>query len=92
MESVRKVEKKLELIGEDKTWRLLWTDLLSFVKQMGYKATTKDNKVVLFGKLKEHMVKEKLWKVSKTKEVSKRKGCQRRKPIGQRVEGDRVRK
>ena len=54
---------------------------------MGYKATTKDNKVVLFGKLKEHMVKQKLWKVSKIKNVSKRKGSQRRKPIGQRVKG-----
>ena len=92
LESVRKVEKKLELIGEDKTWRLSWTDLLSFVKQMGYKATTKDNKVMLYGKLKEHMVKQKLWKVSKKKKVSKRKGCQRRKPKGQRVKGDRVRK
>ena len=43
LESVRNVEKKLELIGEDKTWRLYWKDLFSFVKQMGYKATTKDN-------------------------------------------------
>ena len=92
LESVRKVEKKLELIGEDKTRRLYWDDLFSFVKQMGYKATTKDNKVVLFSKLKEHMVKKKLWKVSKELKVSKRKGSQRRKPIGQRVVGDRVRK
>ena len=59
---------------------------------MGYKAKTKDNKAVLFCKLKEHMVKQKLWKVSKEKKVSKRKGSQRRKPIDQRVEGDRVRK
>ena len=53
---------------------------------------TRDNKGVLFGKLKEHMVKQKLWKVSKEKKVSKRKGSKRRKPIGQRVEGDQVRK
>ena len=38
------------------------------------------------------MVKQKLWKVSKEKKVSKRKGSKRRKPVGQRVEGDRVRK
>ena len=80
LESVRKVEKKLKLIGEDRTWRLLWEDLYSFVKQMGYKATTKDNKPVLFGKLKEHMVKQKLWKVSEEIKASKRKGSQRRKP------------
>ena len=59
---------------------------------MGYKATTRDNKGVLFGKLKEHMVKQKIWKVSKEKKVSKRKGSQRQKPIGQRVKADRVRK
>ena len=56
-------------------------DLFSFVKQMGYKATTKDNKVVLFGKLKEHMVKHKLWKFSKEKKVSRRKGSQRRNEL-----------
>ena len=38
------------------------------------------------------MVKQKLWKVSKEFKVSKRKGSQRRKPTGQRVESDRVRK
>ena len=88
LESVRNVEKKLVLIGEDKTWRLYWEDLFSFVKQMGYKATTRDNKVVLFSQLKEHMVKQKLWKVSKDVKPSKRKEARRRKRAYQKMEAE----
>ena len=88
LESVRKVEKKLELLGEDKTWRLRWEDLLSFVKQMGYKATTRHRKPMLFGKLKEHMVERMLWKTSKDVKPSKRKEDRRRKRAYQKMEAE----
>ena len=62
LQSVRKVERKLKSLGEDKTMRLKWIELRSFLKQMGYKTTTRDRKMMLFCKLKEHMVKRSLWK------------------------------
>ena len=92
LQSVRKVEKRLQLLGEDKTRRLRWVELLSLVKQLGYKATTKYRKMILFGILMEHMVKRMLWKASKESKPSKMKGIKRRKRKGQRVEGGRVRK
>ena len=79
-------------MGKDKTRRLRWVDLFSLVKQMGYKATTRDRKNILFGKLKEHMVKQMLWKASKEFKPSKRKANKHQKRTGQQVEGDRVRK
>ena len=82
---VRKVERKLEQLGEDKTRRLKWDQLFSLVKQMRYKATTRDNKTILFCKLKEHMVKRLLWKTSK---LAKTKQNQYRKRSAQAVEGD----
>ena len=70
---VRKVEMRLERLGEDKTKRLKWVQLRSFLKQMEYKTTTRDRKMKLFCKLKEHMVKRLLWKTSKDFETTGRK-------------------
>ena len=86
IKSVRKVEKRLELLGEEKTKRLKWIELKSFVKQMGYKATTRDRKMALFCILKEHMVKRLLWKTSKDLKPAKRTGDRRRKRTAQVVE------
>ena len=57
LQKVRKVETRLKRLGELKTKRLGWIELHSLVKQMGHKATTRDNKMIIFCKLKEHMVK-----------------------------------
>ena len=85
MHCVRKVERKLEQLGEEKTIRLKWDELFSLVKQMRYKATTRDNKIILFSLLKEHMVKRLLWKTSKP---AKTKQNQSRKRSAQAVEAD----
>ena len=88
LQSVRKVEKKLELLGKDKTMRLGWVVLQSLVKQLGRKATTKDNKMIFFCKLREHMVKRLLWNTSKDCKPAKKKGDQRRKRQAQEVRVD----
>ena len=62
--TVRKVEQRLKRMGEGKTKTLKWIELRSLLKQMGYKKTTRDRKMILFCKLKEHMVKRSLWKKS----------------------------
>ena len=85
LQSVRKVEKKLELLGKDKTMKLKWDELQSLVKQLGRKATTRDNKMVLFCKLREHMIKRLLWNTSKDSKPSKRKDDQLRKRPAQEV-------
>ena len=85
LQSVRKVEKKLKLLGKDKTMKLKWDELHSLVKQIGRKATTRDNKTILFCILKEHMVKRLLWNTSKDSNPAKRKGNQRRKRSSQEV-------
>ena len=77
--SVRKVEKRLEQLGEDKTKSLLWQELHSLSKQMGYKVTTRDNKMALFSLLKEHMVKQLLWKTSKDSNPGKIRSYRSRK-------------
>ena len=77
--SVRKVEKRLELLGKDNTKRLLWEELHSLSKQMGYKVTTRDNKMAHFCLLKEHMVKQLLWKPSKDSNPNKIKSNRGRK-------------
>ena len=51
LQSVRKVERKLKSLGEDKTMRLKWDELRSFLKEMGYKTTTRDRKMVFLCKL-----------------------------------------
>ena len=58
---VRKVEKELKKLGEKKLQGLKWEELRSFCKRMSYKTTTKDNKKVLFVKIKTHMVKQHIW-------------------------------
>ena len=88
VQSVRKVEKKLEQLGEDKAKRLKWVELHSLVKQMGYKATTRDNRMILFCKLKEHMVKRLLWKTLKNFKPPNRKGDRVRKRKAQELEGE----
>ena len=87
-QSVRKVEMKLKQLGEDKTSRLKWDELFSLVKQMRYKATTRDNKLILFCMLKEHMVKRLLWKTSKDNKPAKTKRNQTRKRPAQALETD----
>ena len=77
--NVRKVEKRLKYLGADKTKRLRWEELLSLVKQMGYKATTRDRKWMLFCKLEEHMVKRFLWKRSQHLEPINKRGNRRSK-------------
>ena len=79
--SVKKVEKQLKRLGKDKTKRLKWSELQSLVKRMGRKTTTRDRKMILFYKLKEHMVKQLIWKPSKDPESSSRKAdrCRIRK-------------
>ena len=78
LQSVRKVERKLKALGEDKTMRLKWNELRSFLKEMGYKTTTRDRKRMLFCKLKEHMVKRSLWKNSQDFALA-HKGCNQNK-------------
>ena len=78
MQKVRKVEKRLQRLGPDQTKSLKWIELQSLVKQMGFKATTRHRKMILFSKLEEHMVKRLLWKASKAK-PAKRKGDRHRK-------------
>ena len=86
LQKVRKAEKRLKRLGELKTKRLGWVELQSLVKQMGYKATTRDNKMNLFCKLKEHMVKQMVWKPSKDVKPSERKEDRRRKRAYQKME------
>ena len=76
---VRKVERKLKQLGEEKAKRLKQAELFSLVKEMRYKATTRDNKMTLFCKLKEHMVKRLLWKTLKNLKPDVRKGNRARK-------------
>ena len=85
LQSVRKVEKKLQLLGKEKTMRLNWVELQSLVKQLGRKTTTRDNKMILFSKLREHMVKRLLWNTSKDSKPAKKKVDQRRKRPAQEV-------
>ena len=54
---------RLERLGEAKTKREKWIQLKTFLKQMGYKTTTRYRKIMFFCKLKEHMVKRSLWKM-----------------------------
>ena len=86
LQKVRKVEERLKRLGELKTKRLGWVELHFLVKQMGHKATTRDNKMNLFCKLKEHMVKRLLWKASKDAKPVKRKENRRRKRRNQKME------
>ena len=88
LESVRKVEKKLKQLGENKTMKLFWPELFTLVKQLGRKATTRDNKKILFCKLREHMVKRLLWKTSKDFKHVMRKGDRRQKRKAQEVEAE----
>ena len=91
-QSVRKVERKLKQLGESKTKTLKWAELFSLVKQMRYKATTRDNKMILFCKLKEHMVKRLLWKTSKSLKPANRRGVRVRKRKAQELESERCEK
>ena len=87
-QSVRKVERKLKQLGEDKTRGLKWVELFSLVKQMRYKATTRDNKSILFCKLKEHMIKRLIWKTSINSKPAKTKRSRARKRKALAVEVD----
>ena len=88
MNCVRKVERKLQQLGEDKTRRLKWVELFSLVKQMRYKATTRDKKIILFSKLKEHMVRRLLWKTSNNCKPAKTKLNRTRNRTAKALEGD----
>ena len=79
LQKVKDVEKRLKRIGEEQTKRLKWIELKSFLKQMDYKVTTRDRKMILFCKLKEHMMKKSLWTKSQNLESVRRKGNQDRK-------------
>ena len=48
LQNVKEVEKRLNRLGEKQTKRLRWVDLLSMLKKMGYKVTTRDRKMMLF--------------------------------------------
>ena len=61
LEQVKKVERELCAVGKKKLMGLSWQKLLSLVKQLGHKATSRDRKRVLYRKLCEHMVKRSLW-------------------------------
>ena len=93
IQKVKEVEKRLKRLGEDKTKRLKWDELHSLVKKLGHKATTRDNKTILYGKLKEHMVKQFLWKVSREQESTSTKvdrfGVRKRKIHDTEVENCR---
>ena len=65
----------------------MWTELLALVKQLGFKATTRNRKMELFCKLKEHMVKRLLWKASKVK-PAKKKGDRHRKRKAHVIEAE----
>ena len=39
----------------------MWTDLRSLCQRLSYKTTTRDNKKVLFTKIKTHMIKQRIW-------------------------------
>ena len=86
IQSVQKVEQRLKRLGEDKTKTLKWIELRSLLKQMGYKTTSRDRKMILFCKLKEHMVRRSLWKKSSNPEVAHRRGNQGRKRKFQKME------
>ena len=77
--NVREVERRLERLGEESTKRLKWIELHSLLKRMGYKVTTRDRKMALFCKLKEHMLKRLLWKTSEDTKSTSRKGKRRLK-------------
>ena len=77
--NVRIVENRLEQLGEDKTKSLQWKELHSLAKHMGYKVTTRDNKMAHFCLLKEHMVKQLLWKTSKDSNSGKIRSYRSRK-------------
>ena len=56
------------------------------MKKLGHKTTTRDNKTIFFSKLKEHMVKQLIWKRSKDVKSVKRKENRRRKRTNLRME------
>ena len=85
-QSVRNVERRLKRLGKIKTKGLKWIELQSFLKQMGYKTTTKDRKPVLFCKLKEHMVKRSIWKNSRENVSCNRKSSRDKKRKVQEVD------
>ena len=62
LEQVEKVERELTNLGKKKLMGLGWDKLFTLVKQLGYKATTRDRKRGLCYILCEHMVKRSLWK------------------------------
>ena len=86
LQKVKEVEKRLKRLGEKQTKHLKWVDLHSFLKQMGYKVTTRDRKMKLFCKLKEHMMKKSLWKNSTNRGSVGRRGHQDRKRKNPNVE------
>ena len=88
IQHVREVEKRLEHLGLDKTKRLGWEELLSLVKKLGYKATTRDRKWMLYCKLKEHMVKRFLWKSSQDLEPIHNRSYRRGKRTAQMLEAE----
>jgi len=87
-----KVEKRLKRLGEDKTKTLKWIELRSLLKQMGYKTTTRDRKMQLFCKLKEHMVKRFLWKSSQDLEPIHNRSYRRGKRTAQMLEAQSCQK
>ena len=92
LQTVRNVEKRLKRLGEDETKRLRWIEMQSLVKQLGFKTTTKDNKLALFCMLKEHMVKRLVWKTSKDFKFLERKGDRGRKRKAHEVVSENSRK
>ena len=88
LQKVKQVETRLKRLGEEKTKKLYWDELQSLVKKLGHKTTTKDNKTILFGKLKEHMVKQLIWKSSKDVKPVKRKKIRPRKRANQKMEAE----
>ena len=62
LEQVEKVERELTNIGRKKLMGLGWNKLFTLVKELGYKATTRDRKKGLYCILCEHLVKRLLWK------------------------------
>ena len=92
IQHVREVEKRLKHLGPDKTKRLSWEELLSLVKKLGYKATTRDRKWMLYSKLKEHMVKRFHWKSSQDLDPIHHRSNRRGKRTAQRLEAESYQK
>ena len=78
---VRKVDKEIKKLGKKKLQGLMWEELRSFCKRLSYKTTTRDDKKVLFSKIKSHMVKQRIWsgQIELESKVIKRKRKKRKR-------------